>query len=64
MNTSIYKNLYTNVYKPIGIEITHAGDWQRRVLTDRVGSISRLPYYSLRSLNQQLPETKGKKYDK
>ena len=41
MNINIFKNLYTNVYKPIGIEKTHAGDWQRRVLTGRVGSISR-----------------------
>ncbi len=63
MNINIFKNLYTNVYKPIGIEKTHAGDWQRRVLTGRVGSISRLPLNSLRSLNQQLPETKGEKYD-
>ena len=52
------------VYKPIGIEITHSGDWQHQVLTDKVGSISRLPIYSLRSLNQQLPKPKGEKYDK
>jgi hypothetical protein len=64
MNTSIYKNLYMKVYKPIGIEITHSGDWQHQVLTDKVGSISRLPIYSLRSLNQQLPKPKGEKYDK
>ena len=52
------------VYKPFGIEITHSGDWQHQVLTDKVGSISRLPIYSLRSLNQQLPKPKGEKYDK
>jgi len=39
MNTSIYKNLYTNVYKPIGSEMPFTGDWQHQVLTDEVGSI-------------------------
>ena len=39
MNTNIYKNLYTNVYKPIGSEMPFTGDWQHQVLTDEVGSI-------------------------
>jgi hypothetical protein len=39
MNTSIYKNLYTNVCKPIGSEMPFTGDWQHQVLTDEVGSI-------------------------
>jgi hypothetical protein len=40
MNTSIYKNLYTKVYKPIGIEsVPFAGGWQRQALTGVVGSI-------------------------
>jgi len=39
MNTNIYKNLYTNVYKPIGSEMPFSGDWQHQVLTDEVGSI-------------------------
>jgi len=39
MNISIYKNLYTNVCKPIGSEMPFTGDWQHQVLTDEVGSI-------------------------
>jgi len=39
MNTSIYKNLYTNVYKPNGSEMTFTGDWQHQALTSEVGSI-------------------------
>jgi len=39
MNINIYKNLYTNVYKPIGSEMPFTGDWQHQVLTDEVGSI-------------------------
>jgi hypothetical protein len=39
MNTNIYKNLYTNVCKPIGSEMPFTGDWQHQVLTNEVGSI-------------------------
>ena len=66
MNTSIYKNLYTNVYKPIGSEMPFTGDWQHQVLTDEVGSIFS---YSL-SLDIMIvkPTTAnnltGEKYDK
>jgi hypothetical protein len=66
MNTSIYKNLYTNVCKPIGSEMPFTGDWQHQVLTDEVGSIFS---YSL-SLDIMIvkPTTAnnltGEKYDK
>jgi len=56
MNTNIYKNLYTNVYKPIGSEMPFTGDWQHQVLTDEVGSIlSDSLSLDIKSLNQQLP---------
>jgi|DEB0MinimDraft_6_1074348.scaffolds.fasta_scaffold406943_2 hypothetical protein len=42
MNTN-YKNLYTKVYKPVGIERPFDGEWQHRALTSRVGSASRFP---------------------
>jgi len=42
MNTN-YKNLYTKVYKPVGIERPFAGEWQRQALTGKVGSASRFP---------------------
>ena len=42
MNTN-YKNLYTKVYKPVGIERPFAGEWQRQALTGGVGSASRFP---------------------
>tara|TARA_Y100000033_G_scaffold46490_1_gene51014 strand:- start:907 stop:1098 length:192 start_codon:yes stop_codon:yes gene_type:complete len=47
MNINIYKNLYANAYKPIGRGKPFNGEWQRRVLTDIVGSISRLPVHPI-----------------
>jgi len=44
MNTSIYKNLYTKVCKPIGSEMPFTGDWQHQALTSEVGSIFSTPY--------------------
>ena len=44
MNTNIFKNLYTNVYKPIGSEKTLFGEWQHQALTGGVGSVSLTPY--------------------
>jgi len=45
MNINIYKNLYTNVYKPNGSETTFTGDWQHQALTSEVGSIFSTPYF-------------------
>tara|TARA_B100000035_G_scaffold243088_1_gene211586 strand:- start:324 stop:515 length:192 start_codon:yes stop_codon:yes gene_type:complete len=47
MNINIYKNLYANAYKPIGRGKPFDGGWQRRVLTNIVGSISRLPVHPI-----------------
>jgi hypothetical protein len=44
MNINIFKNLYTNVYKPIGREKPFSGGWQHHALTSDVGSISLTPY--------------------
>ena len=66
MNISIYKNLYTNVYKPIGSERPFTGDWQHQALTSEVGSISRTPYFGYNIIVK--PTTAktntGEKYDK
>jgi hypothetical protein len=65
MNTN-FKNLYTKVYKPIGIEKPFDGEWQHRVLTNDVDSTSRFPgVFHKWSLNQLLPQINtGEKYDK
>jgi hypothetical protein len=47
MNINIFKNLYTNVYKPIGNERPERVTWQHPALTSEVGSISRTPWISL-----------------
>ena len=47
MNTNTYKNLYASAYKPIGRGKPFNGEWQRRVLTNIVGSISRLPAHPI-----------------
>jgi hypothetical protein len=45
MNINIFKNLCANAYKPNGIEKFLNGDWWHHVLTDGVGSTSRLPIF-------------------
>jgi hypothetical protein len=45
MNINIFKNLCANAYKPNGIEEFLSGDWWHHVLTDEVGSTSRLPIF-------------------
>ena len=65
MNISIYKNLYTNVYKPIGSEMTLSGDWQHQALTSEVGSISRTPYFGYIIVKPTTAKTNtGENYDK
>jgi hypothetical protein len=44
MNINIFKNLHTNLCKPIGSEKTLFGGWQHQALTGEVGSISPTPY--------------------
>jgi hypothetical protein len=64
MNTSIYKNLYTYVYKPIGSEMPFTGDWQHQVLTDEVGSIfshSLIGYMVVKPTTANI--NTGEKYD-
>jgi len=65
MNTSIYKNLYTNVYKPNGSEMTFTGDWQHQALTSEVGSIfsnSLIGYIIVKPATAKT--NTGEKYDK
>jgi len=44
MNINIFKNLHTNLCKPIGSEKTLFGGWQHQALTGEVGSIFLTPY--------------------
>ena len=65
MNTSIYKNLYTNVYKPNGSEMTLTGDWQHQALTSEVGSIFSTPYFGSMVVKPTTANNlTGEKYDK
>jgi hypothetical protein len=56
MNINIFKNLCANAYKPNGIEKFLSGDWWHHVLTDKVGSTSRLLFLIQWSLNQHPPK--------
>ena len=64
MNTNIYKNLYTKVYKTIGSGNTLFGEEQHQALSGVVGSASLNPVHSCTPLNQQLLQIKRRKYDK
>jgi hypothetical protein len=64
MNTNIYKNLYTNVYKPIGRGKPFAGEWQHQVLTDIVGSTSQLPVHPIVVKSTTATNKYRRNYDK
>lgn len=63
MNTNIYKNLYTNVYKTIGSGNTLFGEEQHQALSGVVGSASLNPEL-MHAVKSITAPNKKEKYDK